>query len=140
MYSYAKGINCNDIFRLTSEMQLLLSYVGYWCYRRNIDLHITSLIRTKEENAALESKSLTHVEGRAVDFSIKQRWGWDYSKVQDLVNDLNILVNQVTIGIIRNPYYNIGAISSSDYQQRPIVIHKNYSNNNDHAHLQVRKF
>lgn len=139
MYTFALGVDFREILRLTPNMQLLLSYVGFWCQQRAIDLHITSAIRSKEENAALGSKSMTHVEGRAIDFSIKSRYGWDYSKIQDLVSELNIIVNQVSLGIVRNPYYNIGAISSTDYQQRPIVIHKNATNENEHAHLQVRR-
>jgi hypothetical protein len=140
MYLFAKGMDFRDISRLTPEMQLLLSYTALWCRKRDIDFYITSMIRSKKVNDALGSKSVTHIEGRAVDFSIRERYGWDYSKIQDIVNDLNVLVNQLTIGISRNPFYNIGAISSSDGQQRPIVIHKNSSNDDKHAHLQVRRF
>lgn len=139
MYSFAKGINPSDIFRLDAKMILLLNYVAYWCHKKQVEFYITSLIRTRKENDALGSTSLTHVEGRAVDFSIQQKFGWDYSIVQDLMSELNILVNTRCIGVCRNPYYEIGAISESDYKQRPIVIHKNYSNDNNHAHLQVRR-
>lgn len=139
MVSFSKDVNPDDIKKLTPKMRLLLEFVIYWSQARNIELHITSLIRSTEQNNAVKSKSTTHMEGRAVDFSIKEKYGWTYDKLQKLVNELNNLVECRTLGIFRNVFYNIGAISAHDNQQRSIVIHKNYNNNLSHAHLQVRR-
>lgn len=69
---------------------------------------------------------MTHVEGRAVDISIKERWGWDDQLVFVLVDKVNKM------------YKQFGAFTNRPEDKQVLIF--NHSVNPDektHLHIQV---
>jgi len=134
-----------DLAYLHPNLLMVVGYIGAFCLEHGIEPVFTSVVRSKVQNEKYNSRSMTHVQGRAVDMSLNISHGWNYELTQKLVDDLNTLVNLKPTDERPNPFYNVGAISSKDLVQRVIVIHKNWnapesSDRNDftHAHIQVR--
>lgn len=102
---------------------VVLASMSMWAKSNHVPFIVTSVIRSKAENDALGSKSLTHVEGRAADISVK---GWSATDVDLFERDWN--ANKL------NTYY--GAISSTDYTRKLVVVHG--KGDNLHIHVQVK--
>jgi len=72
------------------EIQPILGFILFdmlnYCQNQNLPFVVTSMVRTLEENLKLKAKSLTHVEGRAFDLSIK---GWDIFKIDEFCQHFN---------------------------------------------------
>lgn len=125
MINYAKEVNPKDLDHIHPKLKDIVTYISVFCKENRIKFVITSAIRSKERNAAVGSVSQTHVEGRAIDFSIKDRWGWR----DDLVMD-------VTRKVIRN-YGEYGAFSNVNGKQ--VVIFTHDAGTGTHVHIQVRR-
>lgn len=137
---YKEEVNNLDLNFIHPNLFLILGFISKYCHDNNINLVISSIIRTPEENKKLGAVSKTHIEGRAIDISLRKEHGWTYEKIQNLVNDLNYITDtECYMDGRQNPFYQIGAISKSDKRQRVIVVHKNHTGLGDHAHIQVRQ-
>lgn len=123
--NFAPGINPKDIHRIHPKLRDMLRFIAAFCKQENIKFVITSMIRTEERNKAVGSVSKTHVEGRAVDFSIKEQWGWTPE-----------LVWHITQKVIRN-YKEYGAFSNVNGKQ--VVIFTHDAGTGTHVHLQVHR-
>lgn len=121
-----KCLDPRDFCKLSPPLVSILTFIYGFCAAKEITLHITSLIRSPEYDKKLGSKSKTHQDGRAFDFSIKSKHGWTYETIQHLIN----LVNE--------NFKDIGAINLAG-ESRPIIIHKNLDGSGDHSHVQVRR-
>lgn len=123
---YAPGINPKDFYRLDPRLIDVVEAVAQFCQKNGVQLVITSMIRTKERNLAVKSRSLTHVEGRAVDFSVKERWGWNEAKLMLLMEEMEMR------------FKSIGAISYMGNRRTILLIHETTSKEGAlHAHIQV---
>lgn len=123
---FKDGINNLDLLFIRPHLLEILAYVNTFCFEHGIKFQLTSIIRSKEENARLGAKSNTHVDCRAFDISLRKEHGWTYELIQKMVNEVN------------ERYSDYGAISSSTGQARPVYVHKNSTGNGIHAHFQVR--
>ena len=118
------SLSCDDLLMVEPSLLAIMSFISAFCQHHDIDFIVSSMIRTEAQNEAVGSKSKTHVEGRAFDFSIKKHHGWTMPLIQKLVDEVN------------NEFHEFGAISFKDLISRPIVIHG--QGDNRHAHVQVR--
>lgn len=107
----------------------MYSYVQGFCYSNDIEMVVTSIHRTKEQDAMLGAKSSTHQEFRAFDLSLKSEHGWTYKKVERMREE------------IEDEFRNVGAISAASGESRPVYIHLNHNDPNfgTHAHFQIRR-
>ena len=121
--TYSKGIDPNSLSKIHPKLQDMVHYISGFCQQNRIKFVITSTIRTFNRNKEVGSKSVTHVEGRAVDFSIKEVWGWTPE-----------LIMEITRQIERN-YTHFGAFSAVGNKQ--VVIFNHDAGNGFHVHLQV---
>jgi len=123
---FAKDINPNDINKIDPRLLKVVFYVAEFCEQNEITFVVTSMIRSKERNSEVRSKSLTHVEARAVDFSIKEHWGWNEAKLAVLME------------AVQMRYSFIGAWSYLGKQRTILLMHStDGTSQNLHAHLQV---
>ena len=94
----------------------------YWCSqwaeKRKLPFVITRAIDERIPNVSVSD---THIEGRAVDVSIK---GWDADSIDDFIHDSN------------KQFSSIGAISFTDKVSRFCVFHVGTG---PHFHLQCRR-
>lgn len=106
------------------SLAMVLSAMSGWCKQNKVPFVITSMIRSRAENVAAGAKSMTHVEGRAADISIR---GWSETDI-DLFKAFwtNHDFNK-----------NYGAISSSSMKAKLIYVHGEHENR--HIHVQVRR-
>lgn len=122
-----KRFNCKDPYELHElrmihpKLMLVFAALNYWCDNRSLPLVITSIIRTEEENKRVGAKSRTHIEGRAMDISVKD---WDE---QDIMEAQRFLEGE---------YYHWGAISKDTQKRRLVVLHKGTAM---HLHIQIAK-
>lgn len=121
-----ESIGLFQFLHVHPNLLILIGYVANYCKKQNVHFKITSLIRTEEKNRALKASSQTHVDGRACDFSLRPHHGWDYFKIQRLVDEVTYR------------FADIGAISNPNLLPRPIIVHDNQDGTGKHAHLQVR--
>lgn len=115
----------SDIAQLNSINPFLfkmLAHIIVMCSEHGVTPVITSVIRTPEENAAVGAVSKTHIEGRAIDISIR---GWDKDFIKQVETEINFL------------FSNVGAISASTGKPRPIVVHD--VGFGAHIHVQTRR-
>lgn len=112
----------NDLRMIHPNLLKVIAFSVGYCFEKKLPCVITSILRSKEENQALGSKSMTHVEGRAFDLSVK---GWSTDDIDDFIFAIN------------DEFESIGAISAIDGKSKPIKFHNN--GNGDHFHLQVRR-
>lgn len=124
--NYAKGIDPESFNKLHPKLQQIAYFIAGFCAQNNIKFVITSTIRSKERNAQVLAKSLTHVEARAFDFSIRESHGW----TDDL---LFILVDKIE----RN-YKEVGAVTASG-KQVVIFNHSTDVPGSWHSHIQIRR-
>jgi hypothetical protein len=126
--NFAPGINPTDLQKIHPKLLQIVSYISVFCKENRIQLVVTSAIRSKERNKLVGGVSETHTSGRAVDFSIKERWGW----TPDLVWTMTIKVNKM--------YKQFGAFTNRP-QDKQVVLFNHSVNPNEgtHIHLQVYK-
>lgn len=125
-FRYAKDVNPIDFLKLDPRIIEILGGVARFCKHHNVTLMITSAIRTPERNREVKSVSLSHVEGRALDFSIKKEWGWTPQLIKKLEQ------------FIERRYGRYG-LYSPILSQKVIVIHNANNGTGTHGHLQVTK-
>jgi uncharacterized protein YcbK (DUF882 family) len=119
-FKFKHPLKINDLRMIKPSLLKILAFVIDYSCEKKLSCVITSVIRTKEENQMLGSKSLTHVEGRAFDLSVK---GWSIDEIDDIMAEVSKEFNKV------------GALNS-DGESRPVIFHNN--GNGDHLHFQVR--
>lgn len=124
--NFAPGINPKDLQKIHPKLLQIAGFISVFCKQNRIKFVITSAIRTKERNAQVKSKSLTHVEGRAFDFSIKEKWGW----TPELVWMMTEKVNKM--------YKQYGAFTNRP-QDKQVVLFNHDAGNGYHIHIQVYK-
>ncbi len=124
--NFAPGINPKDLQKIHPKLLQIVRYVSVFCKENGIKFVITSAIRTPERNKAVGSVSDTHVSGRAVDFSIKEKWGW----TPELVWMMTEKVNKM--------YKQFGAFTNRP-QDKQVVLFNHSVNPSEgtHIHLQV---
>ena len=110
----------NDMCMLSPNLLLMFVTVMQFTQSRGLPLKVTSIISDRENTKA---KTMTHDEGRAIDFSCA---GWSAQDRDDLERELFFKHSQ------------IAAISASTLTPRPIVYHE-YMGQGFHGHLQVRR-
>jgi hypothetical protein len=113
-----------DVLHIHWSLAMILAAMSGYCKKHKLPLVATSIIRSHSENQALGAVSKTHVEGRAVDLSVK---GWETSDIEMFVKFWN------------GHHYNkdYGAISSLTKQPNLVVYHN--SGHGDHLHIPVRR-
>lgn len=85
-FTFKEPERLKEIQLINPLLGIVLFDMAYYCYIRKLPMTITSMIRTFEENKAMNAKSSTHVEGRAFDLSIK---GWDLFKIDEFCQHFN---------------------------------------------------
>ncbi len=109
----------SEYWKITPKMRLILSCAEYWCSKNHVQMVVTSLMRTEEEQQKLVELGVTldklsvHQFGRGVDIRLLE----PYSLNQDLVDYINF---HYTYDPLR-PKFNTA------------LIHKGTA---DHIHLQ----
>lgn len=122
--NFAPGINPKDLQKIHPKLLQIVNYVSVFCKENGIKFVITSAIRSKERNKAIGSVSDTHVSGRAVDFSIKERWGWTDERVWEINRRVNLM------------YKQFGAFTNRP-EDKQVVIFTHDAGTGTHIHLQV---
>lgn len=118
----ASDVDLADLLKIEPRLMSMVSTVAEFCKQNNVKFVVTSIIRTKEKNAAVHSVSMTHVEARAVDFSILPKWGWNKKLLDKLVK------------VIEDKHGEYGLYGAGK-KQKVILIHN--AGSGTHAHLQV---
>lgn len=115
------------------SLMMMLGFVLNFASERNITVCITSIIRTPEENKAVGAKSLTHVQGRALDVSLRPEFGWKNSDLQELEEKLLEKFSDVAaLAFVGDSDHG----DSSGLVPRPMVVHD--AGSGSHIHFQVR--
>lgn len=125
-FRYAKDVNPVDFLKLDPRIIEMIGGVAQFCKKHNITFMITSAIRSPERNKEVKSVSTTHVDGRAIDFSIKPHWGWTPVLIKRLENYINSRFGE----------YGIYAPMR---RQKVIVVHDANNGTGLHVHLQVAR-
>ena len=125
-FRYAKDVNPVDFLKLDPRIIEMIGGVAKFCKENKITFMITSAIRSPERNKEVKSVSSTHVDGRAVDFSIKAYWGWTPKLIKNLEK------------YIEKRYGEYGLYGPLQ-KQKVIVIHDAGNGSGLHAHLQVSR-
>lgn len=123
-FRYAKDVNPVDFLKLDPRIIEMIGGVAKFCKEHGITFMITSAIRSPQKNKSVGGKSVTHVEGRAIDFSIKSHWGW----TPQLIKKLEAYMER------RFGEYGIYAPMK---KQKIIVVHD--AGSGLHVHLQVAR-
>ncbi len=124
--NFAPGINPQDLVKIHPKLRQIVAFISAYCKENNIKFVITSAIRSPERNEEVHAVSMTHVEGRAVDFSIREEWGWTPDRIQDIIRK-----------VTRN-YGEYGAFSNVNGKQVVIIAHS-VEAGSYHMHIQTRK-
>lgn len=127
------GIDVSNLLHIHPHLLEMLAWVSAFCHAHNVTCVVTSIIRSIEENKRLKSKSSTHVEGRAIDISLRPQLGWTLMLIKKFEEEFT------------KAFYDYGALVPGPGRtliRRPIVIHNSVDKNGnevgiDHAHLQV---
>lgn len=122
---FASGINPNDINKIDPRLLKVVFFIAEYCENNEVTFVITSMIRTAERNRQVRSVSTTHVEARAVDFSVKEHWGWNEAKLAILMEEVQMRYNF------------IGAWSFMGRQRTILLVHSVGTIDEKHAHIQV---
>lgn len=104
-----------ELYHMTPKMLLVFSLFVNYCKQKNLPVLVTNI-----KHKFPQSKSRTHPEGRAADFSVR---GWTKSDIKLAIEYMNKVA------------YKYGAISASTGKPRPIVYHD--VGLGAHFHLQV---
>lgn len=121
-FTLKQPLRINEIRSISPYVLMMFAHLVRFAYEKDLPVVVTSIIRSPEENARLAASSKTHVEGRALDISVK---GWSDQDLSELEAEINLLFKQY------------GAISYKTGRSRPIVIHNGTA---PHIHLQSRPF
>jgi uncharacterized protein YcbK (DUF882 family) len=122
LFKWKEPHNTTHLMYISPHLVMAMIDMALYCESYNKPFVITSSIRSFAENKALHARSLTHVEGRAVDVSVKD---WNDSFISEFVDRYN------------RKYSNIGAISSVTGRSLFVIHHD--SGNGPHLHIQVRR-
>lgn len=85
-FSFKEPKKIPQLLEIQPILGLILFDMLNYCQNHSLPFTITSVVRTLEENMKVGAKSLTHVEGRAFDLSIK---GWDIFKIDEFCKHFN---------------------------------------------------
>ena len=116
-------VNCEDILYMNPWLLKIYAFTIGFCHQNGIKPVITSIHRKPNDGF---SKSSTHQTFRAFDLSAKSIHGWDFEKTKLFIEKVN------------EKFKHYGAISASDYEQRPIVYHD--AGSGLHFHLQTKHY
>lgn len=131
-----RGVNASDIEYMHPALIMVTGYIAMFCAKHNILFVVSSILRSKEANDRLGAVSETHVQGRALDFSLRQEHGWTDELVQKLSDNLIRLNRADNMDEdIENPFKDIAAVSARDYSAKLLVVHD--AGTGRHGHLQV---
>lgn len=122
--NFAPGINPKDLQKIHPKLLQIVRYISVFCKENGVKMVITSAIRSVEQNKKVGGVSLTHVQGRAVDISIKEKWGW----TDDKIMLLTLKVDQM--------YRQFGAFTNRP-DNKQVVIFNHDAGNGYHLHIQV---
>ena len=118
-FSIKHGVSIKDLELVSPYLLILLGATSLHCHQNNLPLVITSI---KSDAIKVKRVSKSHLDGRALDISIK---GWDKDDIDKFVAKMNI------------QYRHLAAISASDFKPRAAVYHD--AGAGDHIHLQTRR-
>lgn len=121
---YSKDVNPMDILKIEPRLLSIMATISEFCKQNNITFIITSIIRDEKRNREVGGVSKTHVEGRAFDFSIRSKWGWDDKLLDRMVK------------LVEDKHGDYG-MYGVNRRQKIVVIHDVGSGR--HAHVQVVK-
>jgi len=113
--TFKEGVDKEEIFMLTPKMLLLLGAFTEYAYVRDLPVNITCM-----QEYVASRVTRTHLEGRAVDISVK---GWSLEEINEAVTVLSIR------------HRIIAAFSERDGKPRAVIYH---NVEGWHFHLQVR--
>lgn len=117
-FTLKKGsVNSSELQNMNPKLMLVLGHFLTFCELHGLPCQITNIT-----NKFKQSKTSTHVDGRAIDISVR---GW---AEMDIVNARQYMES------VAGHY---GAISARDYKKRVFVYHN--VGLGDHIHLQVYK-
>lgn len=119
-FKFKQPENLHQLQLISPYLLKILAYVVVFGLENGLDITITSAVRTPEENQQVGAVSMTHVDGRALDISVKQ---WPLELIKQLEAEVNFL------------FKDIGAISSKTGRPVPFLFHDGTA---PHIHLQVR--
>ena len=121
---FAPDIDPKGFDKLHPQLKNIAYYIAGFCEQHNIKFVITSTVRSAERNAQVGGKSLTHVEFRAFDMSIKPVYGW--------TDELLMIMMQK----VEQRYGHLGAYTSSGKQ---LLQFNHDAGNGFHLHYQIRR-
>ena len=98
----------------------VFSDFNFYCYERNLPVVVTSAVRHNIDGVSVSN---THLEGRALDISVK---GWSHGDINEAKDHFN------------EKYKQFAAISASDYKPRLLVYHD--VGLGEHLHMQIKHF
>ena len=101
-------------------LKSVLEEMKEWADEKKLPFLITATVSTHDEDLELERISLTHVEGRAADISVR---GWDEESIQEFRNYFGAI------------HADIAAMNAAG-EKRLVVYHDN--GNGLHFHVQIR--
>ena len=124
--NFAKDIDPTSLTKIYPQLRNIIIYIAGFCDQNRVKFVITSTIRSKKRNIEVNSKSLTHVEGRAFDMSIRPEYGWSPDLVMKLTQN------------IERKFGHLGAYTASGKQ---LLVFNHNANNGTlvHLHFQVYK-
>lgn len=122
-FRYARDVNPVDFLKLDPRVIEMIGGVAKFCKEHGITFMITSAVRSPEYNKAVGGESSTHVDGRAIDFSVKSAWGW----TPELIKKLELYIEK--------RYGEYGRVSL--LKRQPVILIHKVHNGAVHAHLQV---
>lgn len=121
---YANGVNPMDILKIEPRLLSVMATISEFCKQNNITFMVTSIIRDEKRNNEVGAVSNTHVEGRAFDFSIRTKWGWNKKLIDRMVK------------LVEDKHGDYG-LYGVNKRQKIVVIHD--AGSGLHAHVQVIK-
>ena len=124
---FKRGVDPKEMEMIHPKLVEIVNFSIEWCRKNKARFQLTSLLRSKEDNIRVGSTSDTHVEGRAIDFSIRKEHGWTQSKLLKFQKE------------IEKKFGKYGAISYTGRVRTIIVYHSVKGGPADHGHIQIKR-
>lgn len=122
MISFKNKKSKQRYFSLLPLTQLIITDVSWWANQRGLDVVITETVTTLEEDKELQRVSNSHLQGRAVDFSLI---GWSEKDIKDCEKHFNEKYKEVSAYSLRT--------------KKPVLIVPHDSGHGRHIHLQINR-
>ena len=120
-FEFKNPYELQELRMLNPKLLLVFSALNFWCENKKIPLVVTSAIRTEAENKTVGAKSRTHVEGRAIDISVK---GWESEDIERAME------------FLKDEYYHWGAVSADSGKRNLVIFHNGTA---PHLHIQIAR-